>query len=698
MMMMKDVTLAVERRPTSWNQGLRLKTLSAIVASLVCLSWIYYGSGRDNDNGICGDLLNVESAVSYHPPYGHFPLPDDLFRFLPCTNATVPPPLEDPHPDRTWSHLFDPNPDHWSWGNKSTTASFVTENASKREDPHDGRGIYMCGYLDVPLDYTNASDPRIARLAITKFQVSGLALASETTFVDGGTSKTAGDPGPGSKSKRTIIIEPGGPGGSGTSFAWREAENISKRLSDGALDVLGWDPRGVNTSQPAVSCFPYDADRDRWQLLTAQYLEASSLGGRAQLELADAMNDAIFGACWERQGDVGRFVSTAFVARDLEAIRVALGEDDVTGYFVSYGTGIGQTFANMFPESVGRMVLDGTEYVRDHRLLGGFGWTALDNGTDAWNDGFLGECVNAGPEHCALAQPRNSKSVSVGELKTRMASLLESLIARPIAGYTESSGPSIVTYSALVNFIYGTMYNAYTWPRLAQILYDLELGNSTLAAAALEESAWEYDPTRLPRPFPKVSSDELGMLVICADAYDAPQPKDGLDWWLSLWTNMTEKSWVAGNDRFHSVFPCRHFGTYWPEPAEVYRGDLNHTLKHPVLLIAETYDPATPLRNGRRLLHEMGSNARLIVHHGYGHSSRDRSNCTDSIAHDFILDGELPEESETDCFANEKPYLYGVKTEQQDVIAGSPVERLPEVPQPIGQLLEAHPSPTVELR
>jgi hypothetical protein len=65
------------------------------------------------------------------------------------------------------------------------------------------------------------------------------------------------------------------------------------------------------------------------------------------------------------------------------------------------------------------------------------------------------------------------------------------------------------------------------------------------------------------------------------------------------------------------------------------------------------------LRNGRRLLNEMGQNARLIAHDGYGHSSRDTSNCTNAIAMAFIMNGTLPEESETACNANEKPYLYG---------------------------------------
>lgn len=584
--------------------------------------------------------------------YGIFPKRGDPFKFIPCTNATLPPALEDSKPERTWRKLYDPNPDNWSWGNKTSTEGH-------HKDPYAERGIYLCGYLDVPLDYTNKSDSRITRLAVTKYQVSGLAR------VDGRSKPKAGK-----KSERTLVIEPGGPGGSGTSYAWRAAESVTKRLSDGKFDVLRWDPRGVNASLPAIACFPYNADRDRWSLLSGQYREVSH-SPMAQLELADAMNDAIFRACFERYGDLPRFVSTSFVARDLEEIRKALNEDELTGYLVSYGTGIGQTYANMFPNSVGRMILDGTEYVRDHRVLGGFGWTALDNVTDAWHDGFLGECINAGPEHCALAKAKEEQSVSLEALEARMETLVTSLIERPLPGYTDFSGPSIITYSALVAAIYGSLYNAMSWPALAQMLYELEDGNSTLATAFLEHHSWEYDPTLPAPPAPKPSSDELGSLVICADSYDAPLPPDGLIWWSSLWANMTTDSWISGNSRFFNVFPCRHFIDYWPEPAEVFRGDLNNTLKNPVLLIAETYDPATPLRNGRRLLAEMGDNARLIAHHGYGHSSRDTSNCTDSIAKTFILEGELPEESETACYANEKPYLYGVK---KDAVAAAAQE------------------------
>jgi pimeloyl-ACP methyl ester carboxylesterase len=284
-------------------------------------------------------------------PYGSFPRADDAFRLLPCTNETFPPALDDPDHEASWAKSFDPNPEHWAWGNNT---------AGTTEDSFSGRGIFLCGYIDVPLDYKNGSETRIIRLAVTKFQVSGLARADGSS-----------PPGAGTKSQRTLVLEPGGPGGSGTRMAWASGELLTERFTHSQYDVLGWDPRGVNASQPAISCYPYNADRDRWSALTGQYPEQHS-DPETQLRTADAMNNATFHACWKRHGDLGRFMTTTLVARDLEEIRKGLGEEDLTGYLVSYGTGIGQTYANMFPDRVGRIILDGTEYVRDHRLLGGF--------------------------------------------------------------------------------------------------------------------------------------------------------------------------------------------------------------------------------------------------------------------------------------------------------------------------------------
>ncbi|KAK5659282.1 hypothetical protein OQA88_1375 [Cercophora sp. LCS_1] len=636
------------RQRRGWFLAATLVAGTITLAAL--LQWKFGPQSQSCDaNARFGDVLQSTSHSVVAPgalvdnPYGQFPKPNDPFRLLPCTEKTVPPKTNDTRPEQTWAATFDPDPSHWNWGPAAS-------NGSNSTGSYEGRGIFLCGYLDVPLDYTNKSDPRIARLAVTKYQVSGLAHANAYT------NSTTG---PGKKSERTIVINPGGPGGSGTSYAWSSAVSITRRFSDAKYDVLGFDPRGVNISRPAVECFPRDTDRDKWYLYTYQHREVSP-SPRAQMEITDAFNEAAFRACFERHGDLGRFLTTAFVARDLDEIRKALDEPDLTGYLVSYGTGIGQTYAGMFPNHVGRMILDGTEYVRDHRTRGGFGWTALDNATDAWRDGFLGECLNAGPEYCALAKSRDGKPVTVRDLMARLEKTLSSLIARPIPWYLDPVGATLITRSFLIDSVYSAMYSPRRWPTFAQLLYDLEGGNATLAASRFEVSAWWYDPS-LPCPEPgAVQSDaEVTNLVICSDQYDSPEP-DTMDWWEELWGRMTKTSWIAGNSRFHSVFPCRHYSTFWPKPAEVFRGDMNHTLKTPVLLVAETYDPATPLRNGRRLHAEMGWNARLVVHHGYGHASGDTSNCTDAIAKGYILEGKVPETLEVDCYANEKPYLYGV--------------------------------------
>ncbi|KAH7175915.1 hypothetical protein EDB81DRAFT_28870 [Dactylonectria macrodidyma] len=135
------------------------------------------------------------------------------------------------------------------------------------------------------------------------FQVSGLARSDSSNSEAG------------HKSERTIVLEPGGPGGSGTSYVWEAAEQVTGRLNNGQFDVFGWDPRGVNTSLPSMSCYSNDAFRDRWSLLTRKYREESN--PLDQLYISDAMNNATFHTCHERLGDFGRFINTASVARDL---------------------------------------------------------------------------------------------------------------------------------------------------------------------------------------------------------------------------------------------------------------------------------------------------------------------------------------------------------------------------------------------
>jgi hypothetical protein len=150
-------------------------------------------------------------------PYGTFSHAYDALRLQPClaggTFQAIPA-LNDTHAEQTWAALFNADPQSWLWG---------TSKANRTT------GIFLCGYLDVPLDYTNKSDGRIARLAVVKCQVSGLALSS------GGYSNSSTV---GKKSARTLLMSPGGPGGSGVAVASGLAQDIPSRLSDGHFDFL----------------------------------------------------------------------------------------------------------------------------------------------------------------------------------------------------------------------------------------------------------------------------------------------------------------------------------------------------------------------------------------------------------------------------------------------------------------------------
>lgn len=593
----------------TWKQRLAIATLCAITWYTVNRLYVHrlhriikHGPQSDGDLG-----------------WGSFPKKDDPFHFLPCTDATAPPSLDEPHPLEVWQRLYEPDTERW------------------RRGKEDKRALYLCGWLDVPLDYTNSSDKRIARLAVTRFQRSPV------------------------KSERTMVNQPGGPGGPGAAAVLEDGETLSRDYSDNTLDVLGWDPRGVGLSLPAISCFPYDADRDRYKLLTNRaYREGDP---RKAMLTTDAMNEAVLRACHEKYGDVTGMITTAFVARDLEEIRKAMNESKLSGYFVSYGSEVGQTYVNMFPDSVGRLVLDGVVYARTSRELSGFSLGSQDNVTDTFEDGFVGECIDAGPERCKLAQPleQGGPLPSRQDLIETIRGLFDRALDRPFVGYTEDSGPVIITYSDILNLISMSLYDPHSWDQVAAAIFDLLQGDPALMSRLV--AFWDFDPSSPAVPSIMRAPWDLAMLVICTSQYHADLPADydarnnGEKWYLDLWKHMEEQTEI-GSRAFLWTLPCRHYKATCAAPKEVYLGDLNHTLSNPLLLVSGTYDPATPLSGGLRLKKEMGDNAKLVVHHGYGHLSGDTSTCTNNLIRAYLLSGTLPEHDETHCYADEKPYRY----------------------------------------
>ena len=149
----------------------------------------------------------------------------------------------------------------------------------------------------------------------------------------------------------SLLINPGGPGGSGYDFA--QGFFPSQGVYDN-FDIIGFDPRGVGRSTPIV-CFTDDADRD--EMIYGTYDDPYGSDGW-QAELADRQK-AWVDACAENTGDLLAHIDSTSVARDMDMMRAVFGDEKLNYLGYSFGTYLGTVYAELFPEKVGRMVLDG---------------------------------------------------------------------------------------------------------------------------------------------------------------------------------------------------------------------------------------------------------------------------------------------------------------------------------------------------
>ena len=190
----------------------------------------------------------------------------------------------------------------------------------------------QCGYLKVPLDYSNPDGAKIS-LAVSRIVHTS----------------------PASKYQGVILTNPGGPGGSGLNLnAFLVAALRQEKLTNGAAaandyDWIGFDPRGVGSSVPALSCMPnyFSYDRPNYIPTTAALVQTWLKRSKAYAT-----------ACGKKNGPLLAHMTTIDAARDMDSIRAALGQKQITYYGFSYGTYLGQVYSTLFPSHVRRMVLD----------------------------------------------------------------------------------------------------------------------------------------------------------------------------------------------------------------------------------------------------------------------------------------------------------------------------------------------------
>jgi pimeloyl-ACP methyl ester carboxylesterase len=422
----------------------------------------------------------------------------------------------------------------------------------------------------------------------------------------------------------TIFTDPGGPGDTGVGFV-RDAGDELDSWGGGRFDWVGWDPRGTHASSP-VMCFRSPAEEARfWDGVTIPSTPAES-------EALAQRTTELARRCGEVMGPVLSHISTTDTVRDLDALRARLGEETLTYVGLSYGTLIGQLYANLFPQRVRAMMLDG--------IVDPLAWTADAETRTANNVSssdevfaqFLSTCEAAGPGRCALAGHGETPAA-------RVARLFAQVERAPIPA-PHVSPPGQLSYSDLQISSFAPLRDPALWPAYAEQLNAAVDGDPSALATAAQQA-------RTPAAWSEATKSSA---ISCLDAPAATTVAQ----WPQVIGDLTQGSAMAGPILGWWLWaPC---ASNWPVKSDDrFTGPWNAETKAPILLIGTRHDPNTAYQNAVRSEKLLG-NAVLLTHEGYGHLSvKDQSTCVEQWRTRYLVELATPAPG-TVCQADKKPF------------------------------------------
>lgn len=349
---------------------------------------------------------------------------------------------------------------------------------------------FQCANLEVPLDY---ADPSIGTTIVAWIRQE----AANSTGQD-------------------ILYNPGGPSASGIDAVLRGSGDSLIEAMGNQYNLVSFDPRGVNNSGPSLTCFPGATSEQQSTLVNA--LVSIGIQGSSEERYAGAV--AAGSLCTETTSNTTvRYAGTSAVVQDMmhftELQATLNGENPkdakIWFYGVSYGTIVGQTLAAMFPDRIGRVIVDAN--VNGEQWYQGSVTNAVEDSVKTM-DFFFEYCAEAGPEKCAYAG-----NVTDGErLKQRFDDLLNKLAKEPLIIFNPSSPlPEIVTRSTVTRLIFQSIYApARGFPLIADSLHALEQGNVTALLALSKALASNDNPG--PWNYTQAASGEAQRLITSIDA------------------------------------------------------------------------------------------------------------------------------------------------------------------------------------
>ncbi|MFE6460586.1 alpha/beta hydrolase [Streptomyces cinereoruber] len=443
---------------------------------------------------------------------------------------------------------------------------------------------FQCATLRAPLDYAKPDGEEI-ELAVSRVRATG----------------------PG-KRIGSLLVNPGGPGGSAVGYLQAYAGIGYPAPVRARYDMVAVDPRGVARSEP-VEC------------LTGPQMDAYTQVDQTPDDAAetDALSAAFkdFAAgCAKRSGKVLPHVSTVETARDMDVLRAVLGDERLSYVGASYGTFLGATYAELFPDRVGRLVLDGA---MDPSL------PALDLNRDQTAGfetafrAFAADCV--GRPDCPLG------TGSVPEAGEALKKFFREVDAEPLpTGESRKLGESLATTGVIA-----AMYDEGAWPQLREALAQAK-GGQGAGLLALADSYYEREP----------DGEYANLMAANAavNCLDLPAAYRGPADAAKAVPSFEKASPVFGRGLAWAALNC----TYWPSPATGRPHRITAEGAAPILVVGTTRDPATPYKWAESLAAQLSSGT-LLTYEGDGHTAYGRgSDCVDTAINTYLLEGTPPQD------------------------------------------------------
>jgi pimeloyl-ACP methyl ester carboxylesterase len=478
-------------------------------------------------------------------------------------------------------------------------------------------GPFECATVGVPLDYDNPSGARIS-IAMVRLPAANPA-----------------------RRQGSLFINPGGPGGSGVDFALGAAPFLFTQEVRDRFDIIGFDPRGIIRSDP-LRCFGTPRQWDPY--FTPFAFPISD----AEVDAWVAADRYLDGACDRRGRAILDHMSTANVARDMDRLRQAVGDEKLTYYGVSYGSMLGQTYANLFPDNFRALVVDG--------VLDPIAWTTgapgqqdlpfstrlrSDQGAQDTLEEFFRLCDEGGAA-CPLSGGAGAAA--------RYAAIADVLRAGPIVAEDPFTGEIIeYNYSFLIADTLGAMYDSFVWPDFALLLEYVEsqaspaaLGQALAAVrgtSSLADSSRELSRAAggyvTKRGFPTYPNFIEGFpAVACADS-DNP---DDYQAWVGAGADADEAFGYFGRIWTWASSICAE----WPgADDDRYVGPFDTATTAPVLVVGAKWDPATRYE-GAVIAHDLLPNSALLTVDSWGHTSLFASACADAAIAAYLIAQTTP--------------------------------------------------------